>query len=100
MKWFVSAAVIAVLLLSKPTKINNLYPDVGCIMKKPCKTVEITMQNGNRFAFQNEDGDWCKGDLVAVIMDSRGTPKVTDDRIVSVKYAGYVSKSEIKKWVK
>lgn len=100
MKALVSAVVVAVLLLARPTRINNLYPDVGCIMKKPGKTVEITMQNGNRFAFQNEDGDWCKGDLVAVIMDSRGTPKVTDDRIVSVKYAGYVSKSEIKKWVK
>ena len=100
MKALVSAAIVAVLLLTRSTRVNNLYPDVGCIMKKPGKTVEITMQNGNRFAFQNKDGDWCKGDLVAVIMDSRGTPKVTDDRIVSVKYAGYVSKSEMKKWVK
>ena len=81
---------------------GNIYADCGLIMKKPSKKgrVVITMQNGNQFAFTDKDEDWMVGDLVAVVFDDNGTEKVYDDIILSTRYCGWISKKEMKRWIK
>ena len=46
--------------------------------------------NGNLWTFTDEDYDWIPGDMVAVIMDSKGTEIIYDDEFVTVKYDGYM----------
>lgn len=87
---------------AKPIKKKSqMYPECGVIIKidKRRNTVTFQTQNGNMFAFYGTE-DFLVGDLVAVIMDDNGTPKVSDDKIMDVKYSGYISKIEMIKWVK
>ena len=113
MKIFTSILMVITLLVScfglkreaeKPvSEIENLYADVGVIMDDPGKIgddVIITMQNGNMFAFENDDGDCNIGNLVSVLLDNNGTENVYDDIIVDYIYAGWISESEMKIWIK
>ena len=87
---------------AKP-KSENLYADCGVIMDDPGKIgddVIVTMQNGNMFAFENEDGDWCIGNLVSILFDNNGTDIVYDDIIISYRYSGWISETEMENWVK
>lgn len=79
---------------------GEVYPDCGVITKIRNDMVFITMQNGNVFRFADEAGDWCVGDLVAVMLNDNGTRKVSDDIVVRAKYSGWISKKERKAWVK
>ena len=79
---------------------GEVYPDCGVIKKIRNGMVFITMQNGNTFKFADEAGDWCVGDLVAVMLNDNGTAKVSDDSVVRAKYSGWISKKEMKAWVK
>ena len=82
-------------------KTNGYYPDCGAILEEPTDIVTITMQNGNRFWFWNDDGDWARGDLVAVLFYDNGTAIVHDDVIIGQpKYAGWISDREMKTWIK
>ena len=83
--------------------IDNLYADCGVIMDDPGQLgdiVIVTMQNGNMFAFENEDGDWNIGNLVSILFDNNGTDIVYDDIIIDYKYAGWVSETEMRNWIK
>lgn len=62
--------------------------------------ITITMQNGNRFTFISEDGDLCKGEIIAAIFDDNGTQEVYDDSIISFRYGGWVSDEELQNWIK
>lgn len=35
--------------------------------------------------------DWLEGDIASAIMNSNGTETITDDRIVMLKYSGYIT---------
>lgn len=48
----------------------------------------IKTSDGNVWAFKESDSD--VGDVYKVTFDTRNTKKKTDDRIVSVRYIGYV----------
>lgn len=98
LKFFV-VALLALSLMAKP-KENNLYPDVGLVTEISGDTVKILMQNGNVFRFTADDGDWFEGDLVAVIMDDNGTEEIEDDKIIQVKYSGWITDEDAKTWVK
>ena len=76
------------------------YSDCGCILTEPKEIVEVTFQNGHVFAFENKDGDWMQGDLVTITFNNNGTPVITDDIILNYKYSGWISKSEMKIWIK
>ena len=61
-------------------------------------TMEITNISGDVVTMETSTGhvyemtgaeDYMTGDLVALIMDDNGTPEVTDDKIISARYAGY-----------
>lgn len=45
--------------------------------------------NGNEWIYENVEDFDC-GDIVAAIMEERGTPTIYDDEIVMIRYAGYM----------
>ena len=51
-------------------------------------TVTIKDFNGNLWQFKGAE-DWSVDDVVACIMDNKGTELIKDDAIVSVRYSGY-----------
>ena len=57
-------------------------------------------QNGNEWELLIEDGDMFEGDLISVMFDDMGTREITDDEIISWRYCGWVSDSEMSAWVK
>lgn len=78
---------------TEPVNTASIYPDAGIVTEVDytTDTVEVTMLNGNVFAFYGCD-DWYMGDIAAMIMNDNGTPEVNDDIIVnSPEYAGHVS---------
>jgi hypothetical protein len=48
----------------------------------------VKTSDGNVWAFEESDSD--VGDVYRVTFDTKGTKRKTDDRIVSVRYIGYV----------
>jgi hypothetical protein len=45
--------------------------------------------NGNEWMYEGVEDFDC-GDIVAAIMEERGTPTIYDDEIVMIRYAGYM----------
>ena len=45
--------------------------------------------NGNEWIYEGVEDFNC-GDIVAAIMEERGTPTIYDDEIVMIRYAGYM----------
>lgn len=45
--------------------------------------------NGNEWIWNGIEDFDC-GDIVAAIMEERGTPTIYDDKIVMIRYAGYI----------
>lgn len=45
--------------------------------------------NGNEWIYEDVEDFDC-GDIVAAIMEERGTPTIYDDEIVMIRYAGYM----------
>lgn len=45
--------------------------------------------NGNEWIYEDIE-DFDRGDIVAAIMEERGTPTIYDDEIVMIRYAGYM----------
>ena len=77
------ALVTVLALISSGT----IYPDAMTIMEISGDLVTIESSTGNQFQFCGAE-DYEEGDLVAVLMYSKGTDKVTDDIIIRVRYAG------------
>ena len=67
--------------------LRSLYPDAMTITEISGDLVTIESSTGNRFQFYGAE-DYEEGDLVAVLMYSKGTENVTDDIILRVRYAG------------
>lgn len=45
--------------------------------------------NGNEWIHEDVE-DFDRGDIVAAIMEERGTPTIYDDEIIMIRYAGYM----------
>ena len=92
----VFAMVVAIIAASFKVEAAAIeakfYPDAGVVTKVDHKTdtVEVTMLNGNIFAFYGSE-DWWNGDIVAMILSDNGTETVIDDAIINVKYSGHVT---------
>ena len=80
------------------TYINTYYPDCGIITSvvlpegnEPWNS-EVTFEtlNGNLFSFYGGE-DLEVNDVIAVIFDDKGTPNITDDEVVSVRYCSPVN---------
>ena len=60
---------------------NDYYLSAGIITDVTNgEFVTVLLPDGNLFSFWG-DG-WQKGDIASIMMDGRGTPKVTDDRVL------------------
>lgn len=62
--------------------VHRIDPDTDLVYCADCY--------GNVWCFRGAGG-WLLGDIVAAIVDSRGTDDICDDRIVSVRYAGSIA---------
>ena len=72
-----------------PEAPAGLYPLAGTVtwLDRDADVVEWTDGAGLVWSFYGCD-DWMIGDGVAALMDDNGTAIVTDDVIVTVRYAG------------
>lgn len=52
--------------------------------------ITVTCGNGNMFSFYDTNEDWCCGDLCSLIMYDNGTEIVYDDKVISVRYGGFI----------
>lgn len=72
-----------------PEAPAGLYPLSGTVtgLDRDADVVEWTDGSGNIWSMTGTE-EWMIGDGVAAIMDDNGTAIVTDDAIVSVRFAG------------
>ena len=73
---------------------EGLYPQTYIVTEVSEETdngfylVTVESCTGFLYQFYSEDEDWLPGDLVACIMSDNGTENITDDEILSTRYAG------------
>lgn len=80
---------------------KHIYPATGIVTEMEVVSEDETMltirtANGNPFEYVTEDGDWFLRDLASMLIDSKGTEEVSDDEVISCKYAGVIQFFEIK----
>ena len=79
---------------------QNFYPETAMVTQVNEDLITAVCRNGNIFQFEDNTEEWLAGDICSMIMDNNETVSVYDDRIVSVRYSGYVNDDEMNKWVK
>lgn len=74
---------------------KNLYPSVMIIAQVDEATNTVTCRDctGNLWQFKGIE-DWDEGDLIAIIMNSKGTSEIYDDEIVKIEYCGSTLSAE------
>lgn len=82
-------AILIAILTATNGKEGSIYPDAGVITDITNNVVTYQTANGNLFSFDGAE-DYLVGDIVAVMLYDNATETVTDDIIISVRYAGYV----------
>lgn len=66
---------------------SKLYPQTMKVIEIEDNIVTIQDYNGFIYEFEGAE-DWEVGDICSCIMNDNGTPKIYDDEIVSIRYAG------------
>lgn len=81
--------IIALVLLSRPRFVTDMYPTAGIVTEVDYSTDTVTFTDatGNAWSFSGTE-DWMLGDGCAAIMDGRGTDTIYDDAVVAVRYCG------------
>lgn len=69
-------------------RIKNTYPLAMVVISIENDVVTVQTSTGMAYQFIGAN-DLAVGDLVALIMDSKGTAEIFDDEILQVRYAGY-----------
>lgn len=89
---FVIGAVFGILLGRESISEPKLYSMGGVIVETSYANDMVTFRdfNGNLWQFQGVE-DFSVNDCVSVIMDSKKTPEIRDDEIVSVRYDGWLA---------
>ena len=80
------------------SKIDSFYPECGIVIAvdyyegHEAWDSKVTFQtgNGNMFSYWGGE-DMEVGDVIACIMDDKGTPEVSDDEVISVRYCSPVN---------
>lgn len=87
---------IVIIILGAITILDGFHSRVGMVtdLDKGCGSVTVTCANGNSFTFIDDDEFWNLGDLCSMIVYDSGTKYVFDDKIVSVRYGGFVEQFE------
>ena len=67
----------------------TVYSETGIItdVDTASDLVEVTTLGGEIYAFYGAE-DWQNGDICSMLMDSKGTPEITDDEIIRSFYNG------------
>lgn len=80
----VLATVLAAAMATTPTAQigSNYYPAAGYVTNQENDFVSVELASGEIFQFFADPGDYEKGDLCAMIIDSNGTTEVYDDIII------------------
>ena len=89
---FVIGAVFGILLGRETVETPKLYSMGGVIVETSYANDMVTFRdfNGNLWQFQGIE-DFSVNDCVSVIMDSKKTPEIRDDEIISVRYDGWLA---------
>ena len=66
--------------------INNFYPRSAIVKGIQGNTVFFEDSTGHLFAWHGAE-DWEIGDHAAMLMDSHGTDRINDDKIIKVMYS-------------
>lgn len=84
-------AIAIVLTCTLTTAHASEYPQAFTVtaLDQRTDTVTVTTASGFDYSFFGIE-DWMLGDIAAAIMDNNGTEDITDDRIVDIRYAGYI----------
>ena len=90
MKRVLIITTVVFMILAKILKpeSENRYPETARVVEICNDEVVVETCTGNLFAFYGAE-DWFIGDCVSMIMDSCGTPKVTDDIIIDAHYSAW-----------
>ena len=90
--WLVSLVCILFAIVSPfvyyGQKTKDIYPTAMEVVSIENDVVTVQTSTGIAYQFIGAE-DLAVGDLVALIMDSKGTAEVFDDEILQVRYAGY-----------
>lgn len=78
------ALVLAGAMTTTPTAQtgSNYYPAAGYVTSQENDLVSVELASGEIFQFFADPGDYEKGDLCAMIIDSNGTTEMYDDIIM------------------
>ena len=91
MKRILTLMILFTLLITIPIAYAETYPQtfvVDSVNHEQNYMILIDF-NGNEWIWEGVEDFDC-GDIVAAIMEERGTPTIYDDEIVKIRYAGYM----------
>lgn len=85
-------ALVTIIVVLGIMITNNFHSRVAMITEidKENNLIIATCGNGNMFGFYATNEDWDCGDLCSLIMYDNGTETVYDDKVVSVRYGGFI----------
>ena len=86
-----AAAVMAAIALAiSIAAAGIIYPQTMEIIKVDKETDEVFLMTATGYVYARSGAeDWEVGDLAALIMNSNGTPDITDDEIIAARYSGF-----------
>lgn len=76
------ALVLAGAMTATTPAQTGYYPAAGYVTSQKNDLVSVELASGELFQFFADPGDYEKGDLCAMIIDSNGTTEVYDDIII------------------
>lgn len=90
--WIVVFVAYSIMFLGFSLQYNkNLYPETAKIidLQESGTGYVITFEtgNGNTFLYESDDRDFYQNEIYSLLMNSRNTQSVKDDKIVKLKYA-------------
>ena len=68
---------------------KKVYAETMKVVSRKKNTYTLVTSTGYKYKFTAHIEDLEKGDMVSCVMDSRGTTKITDDKVLSVKYCAW-----------
>ena len=79
------------IMVSRYEKVETVYPATFVVSAVDLynNLVFLVDFNGNEWSISGVE-DWAEGDIASAIMSDNGTPIIYDDRIVDIRYSGYI----------
>ena len=96
-KAVIIAILVVIIMFLIPGKVNaqakeNIYPNAGIVIDLDKANDLVIFQDfsGQEWDFKGVE-DYMIGDIIAVIMNDKGTESIYDDEIIDVRYIGYAN---------